>query len=460
MATITRTFTESTLYNEATTKATHVLTFVGTDVIASTDVTGWTLTLYDKINTKANSRNRGTPNTYIIYYYNGNEYIGSADPIGHNALPYTANTQFLIGSSSCGGVKTSKLFNENNSTTRATTVDAVFPHGISYETNTYTNGAYYSKGYGQTADNYRLPLIMVTLDAPPTMNTPVISYNRKYQNKLYTNFSEISVQISNIQAQYGGYIKEINADLGGGILFKGIYTEEVQPPSNLIFGPASFIKAGTFVPTITITDSRDQTYIWKGDSIEILPYNINVSNVDIKRIDANTFKFSEDGINAVLSANFNFLYISNQSYLEKPIVYYGNSDITDNITWYANWTPTNGFSNELSNNSWATIDTNTTLYAKISSTLSTNNTHSFSISPRTNITNGDEVQISLPQAFYLLAGRPGGHGLGIGVKPPGDNLYIDMDIFLNTSNERTTDVNLLSVIHSLNWDSGSSTVIE
>lgn len=81
-----------------------------------------------------------------------------------------------------------------------------------------------------------------------------------------------------------------------------------------------------------------------------------------------------------------------------------------------------------------------TLYGKLTDTFDTDTSYTVSVTANTKYGGSEAVATVLPQAFYLLVARAGGHGLGIGMKPPTDDLYIDMNAYMKQDVEIDGDV--------------------
>lgn len=258
----------------------------------------------------------------------------------------------------------------------------------------------------------------ITLDAPPEVDSWT-----SINDKPYAGYGTYTVQLTNIAAQYGGDITSITLTVGNDTTTKTYAASSIQSDSISV----TTTKSGSFTPSCIITDSRGQTKSLHLQNIVINPYVNNVSNVSIQRINSSTFKSDDEGTNAVLKATFNYSSFSGST-LSAPTVKIGTSNAT--ITWYPAWTASGGFSGTAIS-SWSSVADGTTLYGKITNTLSSNSAYTINITPNTSKGAGTLTSITLPKSFYLLVGRPGGHGLGIGKKPEGDYLDVDLDGYFN-----------------------------
>ena len=184
--------------------------------------------------------------------------------------------------------------------------------------------------------------------------------------------------------------------------------------------------AGTFTPVVTITDSQGAVTTYTQSAITV---NTRIAEASITKLERITSAgaLDNEGTNAVLSATFTYSKFTG-NYLTQPTVAI-NGTTTSNATWYTGWTSSGGFTGAVS---WSSYQPNSpvTLYAKLTSTFAIDTSYVIFLTPKTTNKTGTAVTGKLSQAFYLLAGKAGGHALGIGKKPTADNL---LDIGMATS---------------------------
>lgn len=387
------------------------------------------------------------PTTTASYVYSGKKY-GSAltsfdiyngsTKLGYynNAFPAAQNTYY--GSWATGvsktlpvasiddgtlSAQTSSFFNNTNPTQRVVNltykVTSVGGFSSVNTTGNTENSFYFENWNDWDAGLFNLTTLGITLNAPPTFTSSQVSLT-SVNGTAYAGITTANVSVSALSAKYGGTISSVALAIGNENV-----TGTISGTGATLTMPLN--TAGTFTPIVTVTDSRGQVTTETLNDITVKPYECSVTHLAPSRINSSTFKLDDEGTNAVLQATFTFSEFSGST-LTAPTVKI-NGTPTSSVTWYSNWTATDGFSNEIS--SWSSVASGTIVYAKL-----TNGTTGFasdssfiiSIIPKTtiNTTGGAEMSTVLSQAFYLLVGRPGGHGLGIGMKPPGDALYVDM----------------------------------
>lgn len=438
MGTLTANYTEN-FYT--TNKSTWTTVYTTNDVTAS----GSTVTLVrPTVTAKYSAVGTKTHADALIWgkYYLNNTALHSKNfTWKQGTVAWTANSNKTLPVESASyseassiSVNTSTLFTSSNNTSK--TVNILFkPNYITFNTWQSSGSALNSiNGYSSSTEHSIGSLVTVTLNAPPiidsTHNTATLSYSPANVG-IYTSVSTISVSVGSLAAQYGGTITKVTLQIGNQSVEK---TSDFTSPITLV--PESVPTAdGKVIPRVIFTDSRGQTNYRDLAEITILPYECIVSNSNAIRTNAQFIK-DDEATNAVISATFKHSHFSG-SYLTKPIVNYSESTsttttiITNNITWYQDWSATTGvFSNEITTNNWQTLSAEILLYGKINNiTFDKNKSYTINIIPTTSMKSGGGPAKAtiLSQSFYLLAGRPGGHGLGIGVKPATDALYVGMD---------------------------------
>lgn len=446
----------------ATTKATHTFTFSTanyTTTLGSTTAPAIGCTVLAKYNTNANGRTAISDSLSVIGTINGvrvysNRLVteNQTDFFSTTPSSLAANTNktMIIGSGFPGAISISTdpanlsdIFTSNNATQRTLNISwtlsnayvSTYKYISSFPSGYYNNPGWYWIASGEgTSTTFNEGTL--TLNAPPiidsTHNTASLSYSPTGVG-IYTLASTISVAVNNLSAQYGGSITKVTLQIGNQSVEK---ISDFTSPITLV--PETVPTSnGKVTPRVIFTDSRGQTSFRDLEEITILPYECTILNSQAIRTNAQFIRDDEE-TNGVISATFKHSHFSN-SYLTKPIVNYSESGaattttITDEITWYQDWSATTGtFSNEITTSSWQTLPAEILLYGKINNiTFNKNKSYTINIIPTTSIKpgGGSAKATILSQSFYLLAGRPGGHGLGIGVKPTTDALYVGMEAF-------------------------------
>lgn len=427
MATITSTYTENW---QSTMRSTWHLTYTGGGNYTVGESNGLTLT---------------APSLSLYYTYAGDKTLGAADvtvavkPINSSSDTFTQHdlfrykkpatssewgkmspgTTYGAGTYQIAGSRTystSDIFNSSNSTKR--TLNIGFMENTIYLAS--TNADHSNENGIRAAATTSTPwktLGTVTLNAPPvpggTMST---------SGALYKGACTISVDASGT-AKYGGSITNYKLTVG---------SKSVSSSSAGVLSILMDI-VGSWKPTLTVTDSRGQTKSKEFSAVTIADNTCSISDLSTSRIDSTTFAQKDDGTNAVLSMVVQYPSFSG-NYINEPQHIYiddgnGAVDIGSSITWYENWDPSDGFDNPIS---WSNYSpgNNSTIYGKITSNLDPDTAYKITANISTPYATASSMDIYVPTAFYLLSGKAGGHGLGIGMKPPTDDLYLGMKTFV------------------------------
>lgn len=444
MATITKTYNESGSTNKST----------------------WTLT----INGGADKTASPGGTVSLSYPTAQAKYVGSNK--GYAIVLFSILARLTAGSSSELAASASYQRGETGSpvaTTSGTTyaITDVYGYGLTYRTEQLFNSSnptvskwvvtgsisdlylYSSNKAGTTGNSYENyssvsigTLFTVTLNAPPTFNVSATS-----SAPYYTQTKTYSVNITGATAQCGGNITRTQLTIG---------SQTVTGTGNGTLSIA-LSTAGTFTPTVTVTDSRGQTTTKTLSAITVNPYTLAISSLSFDRINSNGERDGE-GTNAVAIVGIErTVYAGN--YLRQPTIKNtATGDTISGITWYTSWNEDTGFSGAVN---WTNYAPNSpiTLYGKLSGTWETTSSYNFSVQ----LTGYDSasavtvlsaiINANLAQAFYLLAGRAGGRGLGAGMKPLGDNFYIGFQEEYYALDTVGYDKDLYDAIVALGWES-------
>ena len=370
----------------------------------------------------------------------------------------TSGTYYTIADSSntypttaMNTIAASSLFNANNPTVSAIAITAVSAptsfegsvwlesgcnsstdkNNSTYRYNMYPGGNYPTINWGTIGYIY--------YKVPPTISSATLSKNTA--DGYWKDVTTVSVAVS-ASAKYGGYINKTKLTIGSqSVEISGAGTLQITVNA-----------AGTFTPVVTVTDSRGQTASKNLSSITVQDHPVGVSNLTAQRIDDSTYKLDDEGTNAVLTATFERTAFSG-NYLKKPTVKIDGTT-TNNITWYTSYSSGSGFSGEVN---WTNYNpaASVTLYGKMTSTFSTLSSYFITVKPETTYDIGSDIGATLAQSFHLLAGRAGGIGLGIGMKPRSDALYIALPILTTIDTaaaQGTADGDLYAAIVAKGWE--------
>ena len=175
------------------------------------------------------------------------------------------------------------------------------------------------------------------------------------------------------------------------------------------------------------------------------PY-LTLKEYEVSRTDT-TGKSLDDGTNACIKLTIDYPQITG-NYLSQPIVKVDGTT-TNNVTWYTAWTPTGGFSSAVNWTNYAPAPP-VTIYGKATDTFLDSLSYEIGITPISTLGHASERTIILAQTFRLLSARSGGKGLGIGMKPTSDALWLNMD--MEVYQKMDIHYNLDSTVHPDNPD--------
>lgn len=417
------------------TLASHIFSLTSgnySNAAGATSVTVPAPSLKVKYNTSANGRSGVDEAAELKLYINGTlrGSTGYWMPITKLAantdkvLPITyGDTSYIIGLSS--------LFTSSNPTVRSIPFTWAFSGTVA--TGVYSTGQLIIVGFRNNA-TASVSEGAIVLNAPPTFTGATQTTGPYYQ---YVN--PYTVSVADLSAKYGGTISEVKLTIG---------TQTATRTDNGTLSITPNV-AGIFTPAITVTDSRGQVSSLNLDPITVIANVVGINSVSADRVDATGIR-SDEGTNAVIPLTMSYTQFTSNYLLEPTVTVDGN--IPSDITWYANWTASGGFSNPIDWTNYAPSSP-VTIYGWIKDTLSDSSSHSLAVKVASSYAESSEITFTLPQAFFLLVGRPGGKGLGIGMKPTSDDLWVGMDIklYLDQTATSGTDYELIQALNNIGW---------
>lgn len=354
----------------------------------------------------------------------------------------------FVGDSSDGYIRADDLFYDiNPDTTHARFYIKIGSiHAESAVTSGTGKGKNDKAGWGEVLSEDTSSLILwadAWLNAPPLWDVTD-------PGGIYAPGDPFTVTVSNLTAQCDGHITE--CELG----FDGLSTtvSSISGGQMTISVPTT---VGQYQPYIWVRDSRGQSSTQYLSRITVRNNTVSVSSASATRVDS-AGKKNDSGTYAMIQATFNRL---NSTFLSPTVAYgtVGSSTRTSvSGTWYTSWTASGGFSNAVSN--WSSLANGTTLYFKANGTYAKTTTYMFYITPRATATEGDTItgaiySTYLSQEFFLISGRRGGKGLGIGQKASADKLQIGIPTEIVGSLSVLNGLGQLSSIVDLIYPVGS-----
>lgn len=370
---------------------------------------------------------------YNIAAYAGNSFLGSAytdlinGPLTDRYYQWgpgawvEAVTSNNITGATC---YTSWLFNSSNKDRNWENITFKYANitALSKDTNSTIWGKYENQD-GNWYD--MIGGMTVTLNAPPIFTIPTAVTRTPTTHPYYKGYTGVSVKVTNIRAQYGGYIKSVKLRIGTQEVGRENYTESDQPASSgVTLTIDSLNVSGTnLVPTVIVTDSRGQTTTKTLNQITVKEYHkptVTITNVE--HIDRDSLKPDDEGKAVLVTAKFT-CNKDNVSNLTSPTVALKNADgsnvsgFTPTYTWFS----TRNSSTLVPSGSvtWSNVTSGSTLYLKVGNDFNPNNAYQIQITPRDidvkdSIISGTRIDGTIPAAFFTVDFLAGGHGIAFG----------------------------------------------
>lgn len=402
MATITKTYTEnntSTHYH-----ATWTVNYTCADVTASASTFSFSPTITAKFTYSGGIQKTHSVVDITIKNSTESGTFNFKRPASGNAAT-TEGTTYTITRQTTHTSNTSAFFSSSNPTTKTVTLTWT---ATALDMKSFVPAGGLGKTYGEyTGTNKSIgSLCKVTLNAPPTATV-----TGALTGQPYADACTYTATISSLSAKYGGTISSVKLAIGS-------QTATRTTNGTLVINPNT---AGTFTPTVTITDSRGQKTTKTLSKITIQSNTVAISSLSAGRTDANGIA-DDENVYARLTLKTTYTPFTG-NYLQEPSVTIGGN--YESVTWYHNWSSSTGFSNPVDWTNYAPASP-VTIYGQVSGTYADTQSYPVSVTVSTTYKSATK-SITLAQSFYLLSGMPGGKGLGIGMKPTGNNLYIGMD---------------------------------
>lgn len=299
----------------------------------------------------------------------------------------------------------------------------------------------------------------IQLDVPPTADVSPISYDTGY---IYSDLTTASVTVSNSAAYYDGTISSVEFKIGN-------QTATAAGDGTLSI---ALNAGGTFTPTVTVTDSRGQTYTETFSTITVNTYTPPTVSFDVERTDS-TGTPDDEGTYGLIEATLTFADVIATAVAPSVVLTDENgTQTTPTVTWYTDDTLTTTVT-------WASISSGDTVYGLFSG-VNTQYSYSVSVRPRDSEGTGTAITQTLGSAFYTVDFLAGGHGIAFG-KPASNvgfecamnttfenavefNSTVDVggiltcndDVYISLTDYQTpstTDYDIYTAIVNLGWDS-------
>lgn len=423
MATITKTYTE-TGATVSSFNSTWTLAMTGTNITASGPTFNFPFPTVTGKHTASNVNKKSYGTARLSFYFIIGAYTipGSIAYQKNTSSPYNwvADTALSIPQVTAPSgltIYTSDVFNANNKTSKTVNVSVTFLSSGVVNLQSSMNSDYSGPSTGSYKNSSSVSwgnAFTITLNAPPTFDCTNVTLT----SPVYAGYTTATATVSNLSAKYGG-------DISSAVLKIGSQT--ATRTTNGSFTPFTLTTAGTFRPTVTVTDSRGQTTTKELPSITILPYVSPTVNFSVERTTSVGIP-NDEGESAVITATFN--YTDAVASLTAPTIVAKDPDnitVTPTITWYADRALTDVISD------WSSVASGAEVYALLGGDVfDTQDSYQISLTPNdVDINNvahsGTAITQMLGSAFYTVDFRAGGHGIAFGQACTADGFYCNMD---------------------------------
>ena len=399
-------------YNNLITKLSNNITLTFNNQQVFTRANNSPNSSYTVSGTKSVNRTKTTQNVNLIL-------DGATATINIPVLP-----SYTISYNMNGGVGT--IANQTKWYNEALTLSSTIPTKDSYIFKEWSgsNGVNYSAG-GIIAAGVNQA---VTLTAV-WHQKPSCTYEITSTNPYYNSGKDYSVNITGVTLYDSATLSKLRLDFGS---LNAESTSSTVPTSNsprtLLVNPNI---AGSFVPTITVTDSLGATSIISLNEVIVKQYISPSIVIDAERVNSSGIPSEADSGSNIATYSLVTITFNIPSYDYYPLngapTVISLDEDTHNITWYSTRdTTTKSVSGSVV---WSNIQTNDVVYALVDN-CTLYSSYTFYVTPHDSRSNGGTKSVTTPQIFYTMDFLAGGHGIAFGMPSNQEGFYCAMDVFL------------------------------
>lgn len=271
---------------------------------------------------------------------------------------------------------------------------------------------------GGPASQITVGTIRVALDVPPTATVAPMTYDTGF---IYAGLTTASVDVSDVAAYYGGTVTDVTLRIG-------TQTDSISGNGTL---QIALDTAGTFTPTVTVTDSRGQTKDYPLAEITVQTYAPPSVDFTADRTDASGDP-ADEGTYALCEATLTFDDVIGEAYAPSVVLTDENgTQTTPTVTWYTDDTLATTVT-------WSSLSSGDTVYGLIPG-LNPNYSYQISIRPRDQVdgtvNTGTAIIQTVSSAFYTVDFLAGGHGIAFGQPASQEGFYCNMDASFVDAND-------------------------